>query len=114
MSKYDNEFKINYDKIIRKKAFFDTLKVTKSVTYNWGWDILTSNGISISGEDFIQISQVYALTSADIIVVLLYNDIEVTIDIDYTSQYATFKSEQELQAFMKEMKHNVYLLKEAT
>lgn len=112
MSKYDEEFRIDYDKITRKKEFFDALKKTKSATYNWGWDRLTSNGISISGEDFIQIAQVYAMTSADIIVVLLYNDIDVKIDIDYTSQYATFKSEQELQEFLKEMKHTAHTLKE--
>ena len=121
MSKYDKEFKIDYVKIferLMKKPspllikFVEALKETKSVTYNWWWDRLTSNGISISGEDFIETAQVYAITSADIVLVLLYNDIDVKIEVDYTSQYATFKSEDELQAFMREMKHNVSLIKE--
>lgn len=114
MSKYDEYFKINYDKITMKKEFFDALKKTKSTIYNWGWDRLTSNGISINGEDFIKIARVHALTSADIVIVLLYNDIDIKIDVDYTSQYATFKSEYELHEFMKEMKNQARLLKEET
>lgn len=113
MAKYDKEFKINYDKITIKKEFFDNLSRTKTANYDWGYDRLTTNGISIDGEDFIKIAKVYALTAADIVLVLLYNDIDVKIDIDFISPRATFKSEQELQAFMRDIKENVRLLKEA-
>lgn len=93
--------KINFSTIIERKDFFDTLNETKKVTYNWGHDVLMCKDISITGEDFIRISGVMALTSADIVFALCYNYIEVAVIVDYTSKYATFKNEKELKNFLE-------------
>lgn len=105
------KFRIKFESVNKRKEFFDALDKIKKVTYDWGHDALACNGISISGEDFIEIADVCALTSADIIYVLRWNDIDVTIVVEYGSEHATFKNEQELKEFLEEINQLVKMEK---
>lgn len=118
--------KISFDDIFddiipatnEEKIFFELLYKYKRVIYDWGYDNLwilenydneeTSKKSSMTGENFIKITNVCALTSADLVVALFSNQ----IDVEIRNWKSTFKTEIEKIEYMdyyrKVAKENIY------
>lgn len=109
----DDNKKINYVAAkIRgrewEKKFFKLLEQRKAAIYDWGAAeiIVYEDGdkkyvCSMEDERFAELSGTNFITSADMVLVLMKNGIEVTL----RNANSTFKTDQEIKIFLGEMKN---------